>query len=175
MHLSKLVLQFHLVMSLPLCLVCTISASTGQILILLWTLSFQNCFCTLIQALFLYQYYTAWHVLWYSTNPWSSWFDDFFFIIIIIQSVDQKTQAFKEVVIIRHPRLGEYAIGFITSTLVLQVNIYIDRAWKLLLYMDFFKIAWFIMLSELFCWGRVMLYIHTNKPSLCWRHIPCQL
>ncbi|KAJ3686206.1 hypothetical protein LUZ61_015370 [Rhynchospora tenuis] len=35
-------------------------------------------------------------------------------------SPDQKTQAFKEVVIIRHPRLGEYAIGFITSTLVLQ-------------------------------------------------------
>ncbi|XP_078177013.1 protein LIKE COV 1-like [Carex rostrata] len=35
-------------------------------------------------------------------------------------SPDQKTQAFKEVVIIRHPRIGEYAIGFITSTLVLQ-------------------------------------------------------
>lgn len=34
---------------------------------------------------------------------------------------DQNTQAFKEVAIIRHPRVGEYAIGFITSTLVLQV------------------------------------------------------
>ncbi|WZZ03557.1 hypothetical protein YC2023_089478 [Brassica napus] len=33
---------------------------------------------------------------------------------------DQNTQAFKEVAIIRHPRIGEYAIGFITSTLVLQ-------------------------------------------------------
>ncbi|BBN15739.1 hypothetical protein MPTK1_7g00390 [Marchantia polymorpha subsp. ruderalis] len=35
-------------------------------------------------------------------------------------SPDQNTQAFKEVAIIRHPRVGEYAIGFITSTLVLQ-------------------------------------------------------
>jgi len=36
---------------------------------------------------------------------------------------DQNTQAFKEVAIIRHPRVGEYAFGFITSTLVLQVMI----------------------------------------------------
>ncbi|CAL9179045.1 unnamed protein product [Musa hybrid cultivar] len=36
-------------------------------------------------------------------------------------SPDQNTQAFKEVVIIRHPRIGEYAFGFITSTVVLQV------------------------------------------------------
>jgi uncharacterized membrane protein len=35
-------------------------------------------------------------------------------------SPDQNTTAFKEVAIIRHPRLGEYAIGFITSTVVLQ-------------------------------------------------------
>ncbi|KAG5406157.1 hypothetical protein IGI04_012276 [Brassica rapa subsp. trilocularis] len=35
-------------------------------------------------------------------------------------SPDQNTQAFKEVAIIRHPRIGEYAIGFITSTVVLQ-------------------------------------------------------
>ncbi|XP_043706955.1 protein CONTINUOUS VASCULAR RING 1-like [Telopea speciosissima] len=35
-------------------------------------------------------------------------------------SPDQNTQAFKEVAIIRHPRIGEYAFGFITSTLVLQ-------------------------------------------------------
>ncbi|KAD4584768.1 hypothetical protein E3N88_22369 [Mikania micrantha] len=34
---------------------------------------------------------------------------------------DQNTTAFKEVAIIRHPRLGEYAIGFITSSVVLQV------------------------------------------------------
>jgi hypothetical protein len=33
---------------------------------------------------------------------------------------DQNTQAFKEVAIIRHPRVGEYAFGFITSTVVLQ-------------------------------------------------------
>ncbi|KAL7189499.1 hypothetical protein ACSBR1_039195 [Camellia fascicularis] len=32
----------------------------------------------------------------------------------------QNTQAFKEVAIIRHPRIGEYAFGFITSSLVLQ-------------------------------------------------------
>ncbi|KAK1436400.1 hypothetical protein QVD17_02179 [Tagetes erecta] len=35
-------------------------------------------------------------------------------------SPDQNTTAFKEVAIIRHPRLGEYAIGFITSSVVLQ-------------------------------------------------------
>ncbi|XP_057505451.1 LOW QUALITY PROTEIN: protein LIKE COV 2-like [Actinidia eriantha] len=35
-------------------------------------------------------------------------------------SPDQNTTAFKEVAIIRHPRIGEYAFGFITSTVVLQ-------------------------------------------------------
>ncbi|KAJ3695141.1 hypothetical protein LUZ60_000518 [Juncus effusus] len=35
-------------------------------------------------------------------------------------SPDQNKQAFKEVVIIRHPRIGEYAFGFITSSVVLQ-------------------------------------------------------
>ncbi|KAI0496947.1 hypothetical protein KFK09_023273 [Dendrobium nobile] len=35
-------------------------------------------------------------------------------------SPDQNSQAFKEVVIIRHPRIGEYAIGFITSAVILQ-------------------------------------------------------
>uniref|UniRef100_A0A1D1ZAJ3 Protein CONTINUOUS VASCULAR RING 1 n=1 Tax=Anthurium amnicola TaxID=1678845 RepID=A0A1D1ZAJ3_9ARAE len=35
-------------------------------------------------------------------------------------SPDQSTQAFKEVAIIRHPRIGEYAFGFITSAVVLQ-------------------------------------------------------
>ncbi|KAM4131263.1 hypothetical protein ACJW30_01G164200 [Castanea mollissima] len=35
-------------------------------------------------------------------------------------SPDQNTTAFKEVAIIRHPRVGEYAIGFITSSVVLQ-------------------------------------------------------
>ncbi|ERM98589.1 hypothetical protein AMTRI_Chr05g56880 [Amborella trichopoda] len=35
-------------------------------------------------------------------------------------SPDQNSQAFKEVAIIRHPRVGEYAFGFITSAVVLQ-------------------------------------------------------
>ncbi|CAI0396188.1 unnamed protein product [Linum tenue] len=35
-------------------------------------------------------------------------------------SPDQNTTAFKEVAIIRHPRQGEYAFGFITSTFLLQ-------------------------------------------------------
>lgn len=35
-------------------------------------------------------------------------------------SADQNSNAFKEVAIIRHPRVGEYALGFITSTLMLQ-------------------------------------------------------
>jgi uncharacterized membrane protein len=33
---------------------------------------------------------------------------------------DQNSRAFKEVVIIRHPRIGEYALGFITSTVTLR-------------------------------------------------------
>ncbi|GMP79962.1 hypothetical protein CsSME_00035253 [Camellia sinensis var. sinensis] len=37
-------------------------------------------------------------------------------------SPDQNTTAFKEVAIIRHPRIGEYAFGFITSSVVLQGN-----------------------------------------------------
>ncbi|KAI4370765.1 hypothetical protein MLD38_019075 [Melastoma candidum] len=35
-------------------------------------------------------------------------------------SPDQNATAFKEVAIIRHPRVGEYAFGFITSTVILQ-------------------------------------------------------
>ncbi|KAL8473272.1 hypothetical protein ACS0TY_029525 [Phlomoides rotata] len=35
-------------------------------------------------------------------------------------SPDQTSQAFKEVAIIRHPRIGEYAFGFITSTIILR-------------------------------------------------------
>ncbi|TQD72306.1 hypothetical protein C1H46_042152 [Malus baccata] len=35
-------------------------------------------------------------------------------------SPDQSINAFKEVAIIRHPRIGEYALGFITSTVVLD-------------------------------------------------------
>lgn len=35
-------------------------------------------------------------------------------------SPDQNSKAFKEVAIIRHPRVGEYVFGFITSSLTLQ-------------------------------------------------------
>ncbi|KAK9165555.1 hypothetical protein Scep_000746 [Stephania cephalantha] len=35
-------------------------------------------------------------------------------------SPDKDSNAFKEVAIIRHPRVGEYAFGFITSTVILQ-------------------------------------------------------
>ncbi|KAM7523617.1 hypothetical protein LguiA_013519 [Lonicera macranthoides] len=35
-------------------------------------------------------------------------------------SPDQNTTAFKEVAIIHHPRAGEYAFGFITSSIILQ-------------------------------------------------------
>lgn len=35
-------------------------------------------------------------------------------------SSDENSNAFKEVAIIRHPRIGEYAFGFITSTVFLQ-------------------------------------------------------
>ncbi|KAK4777996.1 hypothetical protein SAY87_018183 [Trapa incisa] len=37
-------------------------------------------------------------------------------------SPDQNMQAFKEVAIIRHPRIGEYAFGFITSSSVILQN-----------------------------------------------------
>ncbi|KMZ60110.1 Integral membrane protein [Zostera marina] len=37
-------------------------------------------------------------------------------------SPDQNTRAFKEVAIIRHPRVGEYAFGFITSSVTLQTD-----------------------------------------------------
>ncbi|KAK6922721.1 Protein CONTINUOUS VASCULAR RING 1-like [Dillenia turbinata] len=37
-------------------------------------------------------------------------------------SPEQSSSAFKEVVIIRHPRIGEYALGFITSNVILQKN-----------------------------------------------------
>lgn len=40
---------------------------------------------------------------------------------IVYFVTDQNTTAFKEVAIIRHPRVGEYAFGFITSSVVLQV------------------------------------------------------
>ncbi|KAL2456173.1 Protein LIKE COV 3 [Forsythia ovata] len=35
-------------------------------------------------------------------------------------SPDESSSAFKEVAIVRHPRIGEYTFGFITSTVVLQ-------------------------------------------------------
>lgn len=35
---------------------------------------------------------------------------------------DQSSNAFKEVALIRHPRIGEYALGFITSTVILRRN-----------------------------------------------------
>ncbi|CAA7404468.1 unnamed protein product [Spirodela intermedia] len=37
-------------------------------------------------------------------------------------SPEQNTTAFKEVAIIRHPRAGEYAFGFITSSVILQTD-----------------------------------------------------
>ncbi|KAA8537638.1 hypothetical protein F0562_027246 [Nyssa sinensis] len=38
-------------------------------------------------------------------------------------SPDESSNAFKEVAIIRHPRVGEYAFGFITSTVVLRRSV----------------------------------------------------
>ncbi|KAL0462125.1 UNVERIFIED_CONTAM: protein LIKE COV 3 [Sesamum latifolium] len=35
-------------------------------------------------------------------------------------SPDQSSKAFKEVAIIRHPQIGEYAFGFITSSIILR-------------------------------------------------------
>lgn len=46
-------------------------------------------------------------------------------LVCFILFADQNTTAFKEVAIIRHPRVGEYAFGFITSSVLLQVLIVI--------------------------------------------------
>lgn len=45
--------------------------------------------------------------------------------VLVLKITDQNSQAFKEVAIIRHPRIGEYAFGFITSSFVLQVHQYL--------------------------------------------------
>ncbi|CAA2958791.1 LIKE COV 3 [Olea europaea subsp. europaea] len=37
-------------------------------------------------------------------------------------SPDENSHAFKEVAIVKHPRIGEYALGFITSTVILRKN-----------------------------------------------------
>ncbi|KAL8538377.1 hypothetical protein ACS0TY_000390 [Phlomoides rotata] len=37
-----------------------------------------------------------------------------------VQPFPRTSQVFKEVAIIRHPRIGEYAFGFITSTIILR-------------------------------------------------------
>ncbi|RWR97804.1 protein CONTINUOUS VASCULAR RING 1-like protein [Cinnamomum micranthum f. kanehirae] len=45
---------------------------------------------------------------------------DIHVINALLNYADQSTQAFKEVAIIRHPRIGEYAFGFITASVLLQ-------------------------------------------------------
>jgi len=60
-------------------------------------------------------------------------------------SPDQNKHAFKEVVIIRHPRIGEYAFGFITSEVLLQVclvslldsvmGLYVILSWLFFVYL----------------------------------------
>ena len=42
---------------------------------------------------------------------------------LVIFDADQNSRAFQEVVIIKHPRAGEYAFGFITSSFTLQVRL----------------------------------------------------
>lgn len=48
-------------------------------------------------------------------------FSSYGFQALTLAIADQNTRAFKEVAIIRHPRIGEYAFGFITSSVTLQV------------------------------------------------------
>uniref|UniRef100_A0A0D9XZC5 Protein LIKE COV 3 n=1 Tax=Leersia perrieri TaxID=77586 RepID=A0A0D9XZC5_9ORYZ len=62
-------------------------------------------------------------ITFYATWWFIRFFDGFFSPIynhLGINVFDQSSRAFKEVVIIRHPRVGEYALGFITSTLTLR-------------------------------------------------------
>lgn len=52
------------------------------------------------------------------------WLSYWFLISVSLHRLtDQSTNAFKEVAIIRHPRIGEYAFGFITSSVILQRNV----------------------------------------------------
>ena len=48
-------------------------------------------------------------------------------IMYFIHLTYQNTSAFKEVAIIIHPCAGEYAFGFITSSMILQVLVYAQR------------------------------------------------
>ena len=53
-------------------------------------------------------------------------------IMCFIHLTYQNTSAFKKVAIISHPRAGECAFGFITSSMILQVLVYA----KIFLQMD---------------------------------------
>lgn len=71
-------------------------------------------------------------------------------IFYLIFVADQNTTAFKEVAIIRHPRVGEYAFGFITSTVTLQVLV--------------FPSLFFVCLFASFL---VMMILHSNPSCSC--------
>ena len=49
-------------------------------------------------------------------------------IMYFIHLTYQNTSAFKKVAIISHPRAGECAFGFITSSMILQVLVYAQRS-----------------------------------------------
>lgn len=95
--------------------------------------------------------------------------------MLIYYITDQNTTAFKEVAIIRHPRLGEYAFGFITSTVVLQVCWFWPRPFKLwmccycwiLLYMS-------ILLSFLFFF-RIVHWVSVKVEKLLYFTNECLL
>ena len=69
-----------------------------------------------------------------TSNDWFLTFIPFPYSI-----ADQNTTAFKEVAIIRHPRHGEYAFGFITSSLVLQVSFLVATECKT---------TWYILIEQ---------------------------
>lgn len=81
-----------------------------------------SCHCVRLNAfprIVAYVYIGHW-------KRFSGWWYNFLFSVWLsnrfpLSHADQNTTAFKEVAIIRHPRLGEYAFGFITSSVVLQV------------------------------------------------------
>ncbi|KAL2929132.1 Protein CONTINUOUS VASCULAR RING 1 [Bienertia sinuspersici] len=78
-------------------------------------------------------------------------------------SPDQNTQAFKEVAIIRHPRIGEYAFGFITSSVTLQ-----PRTGAL---NCFFPLDCVQRPGELFWRRGAMLCLCSHKPFIYWRYL----
>lgn len=119
---SRLVLQFLLVKNRNNCLICEFRQFKMQILLSTDKLcyAYRTFMAFILIDIRLLCLYFMFNAVW---------------VLYLMFIADQNTTAFKEVAIIRHPRVGEYAFGFITSSVVLQVcttllllRIYVNRS-----------------------------------------------